>query len=228
MRMKELCPDERPREKMLRHGVKALSNAEIIAILLGSGTEGKNAVDVARDLILSMDGQLSRLSHVSLERLVGQKGIGRTKALSLAAALELGRRTYEEDSISVKDTLTTPEAVFRLMLPLLRHLDHEECWVLFLNRAHLLIGKELLTSGSGDSTILDPQQILRKAIEKQAYGLILVHNHPSGSPLPGQADIRETERLKKAAGVMGFELLDHVIISDSAYFSFADEALVRL
>ena len=228
MRMMDLCPDERPREKMLRKGAKALSNAELVAILLGSGTGGKNAVDVARDLLLSVEGRLVRLSHVSLEKLIAQKGIGRTKALSVAAALELGRRTYEEENSYDHNTLTTPEAVFRLMLPQLRHLDHEECWVLFMNRARLLIGKEMMTSGSGDATVLDPQQIIRKAIEKQAYGLILVHNHPSGSPMPGRADLRETERLKKAAALMGMELLDHVIIADNAYFSFADEKVTRM
>ena len=226
--MLDLCPDERPREKMLQRGVKALTNAELIAILLGSGTGGKNAVDVARELLFSVEGKLTRLSRVSLDKLIRQKGIGRAKALSVAAALELGRRTYEEEDLPARHPLTHPEEVVRLMLPKVRHLDHEECWALFLNPKQLLIGKEMMTSGGGGATVVDTQQIIRKAIEKQARGVILVHNHPSGSPIPGEADVQETERLRKALSYMGMQLLDHVIISDGGWFSFADEKEVRM
>ena len=223
MRIKDLCPDERPREKMRLRGAKALSNAELLAILLGSGTGGKSVVDVAQELMVTASGKLTLLSAMPLERLVAQKGVGEVRAITVAAALELGRRAFEESAIADKCSITSPEMVFQLMLPVLKNLDHEECWALFLNKANFLLGKEMITSGSLESTLVDAARILRRAIEKQSTYVILVHNHPSGSPLPGQADIRQTECVKNALSSVGISLMDHVVVAEDSFFSFSEE-----
>lgn len=223
MRIKDLCPDERPREKLRLRGAKALSNAELLAILLGSGTGGKNVLEVAQELMKSAGGRLNLLGAMPLERLITQKGVGEVRAITLAAALELGRRTFEESALADKRSLTSPEMVFQLMLPTLKNLDHEECWALFLNKANFLISKEMITSGSLESTLVDTSRILKRAIEKQSCYVILVHNHPSGSPLPGPADIHQTECVKKALASVGISLMDHVVVAEDSFFSFSEE-----
>ena len=228
MRIKDWCVSERPREKMMAHGARSLSNAELLAILIGSGTGGKNVMDVAQELLAQAEGRLVLLSAMPMERLQGQKGLGRVRAVTIQAALELGRRAFEEMALLDKHSITSPELVFRLMLPSLKNLDHEECWVLFLNRANFLIGKELISSGSLESTPLDSQKILRRGIEKQCRHIILVHNHPSGQPRPGEADIRQTDRLRKALALMGITLMDHIVVAEDAFYSFAEERVGRL
>lgn len=223
MRIKDLCPDERPREKLRLRGAKALSNAELLAILLGSGTGGKSVLEVAQELMKTAGGRLNLLGAMPLERLITQKGVGEVRAITLAAALELGRRTFEESAIADKRSLTSPEMVFRLMLPTLKNLDHEECWALFLNKANFLISKEMITSGSLESTLVDTARILKRAIEKQSCHVILVHNHPSGSPLPGPADIHQTECVKRALSSVGISLMDHVVVAEDSFFSFSEE-----
>ena len=223
MKILDMCPDERPREKLRLRGAKALSNADLLAILLGSGTGGRSVIDVAQELMVSAGGRLSLLGAMPLERLVSHKGVGEARAVTIAAALELGRRSFEELSVVDKRAITSPELVFQLMLPHLKNLDHEECWILFLNRANFLIGKEMITSGSLESTLIDTGRILRKAIEKQCSYVILVHNHPSGSPRPGQADIYQTEVLRKALSAVGIHLADHVVIAEDTFYSFNEE-----
>ena len=223
MRIKDLCPDERPREKLRRRGAKALSNAELLAILLGSGTGGKNVTEVAQELMVNAGGRLTLLGAMPLERLMAHKGLGEVRAITIAAALELGRRTFEEEAVIDRRSITSPQLVYRLMLPCLKNLDHEECWGLFLNRSNFLISKEMITSGSLESTLIDSGRILRKAIEKQCSGVILVHNHPSGSPQPGQADIHQTEVLRRALEAVGIRLTDHVVIANNAYYSFSED-----
>ncbi len=228
MRIKELCPEERPREKMRLKGVKALSNAELLAILLGSGTGGKSVVDIAQEVMVSAGGRLALLAAMPLEKLVAVKGIGEARAITIAAALELGRRSFEEMSVIDKRAITAPELVYQLMLPVMKNLDHEECWVLMLNRAGFLLAKEMVTSGSMESTLIDTGRILKRAIEKQCSHVILVHNHPSGSPVPGEADIRQTEQLRKALSAVEIRLMDHVVVAEDSFFSFADERVGRL
>ena len=227
MKILDMCPDERPREKMRLRGAKALSNADLLAILLGSGTEGRNVMEIAQELMVSAGGRLSLLSVMPLERLVSHKGVGEARAITIAAALELGRRSFEELSVVDKRAITSPDLVFQLMLPHLKNLDHEECWALYLNRANYLIGKEMITSGSLESTLVDTGRILKKAIEKQCSYVILVHNHPSGSPRPGQADIYQTEVLRKALSAVGIHLADHVVIAEDAFYSFNEERIGR-
>ena len=227
MKIKDLCEDERPREKMLDKGADTLSNTELLAILLRTGTEKMNVIDVARELLKSGENKLNEIATMSVEVLCRINGIGPSKAVTLAAAFELGRRCAAEKAIDIRTAITSPKTVFRMMLPILRGLDHEECWILFLNRANYLISKEKLSSGGLDSTILDCRHILKKALEKKASGIIIVHNHPSGSALPGSADIQSTRQLDRALKACDISLLDHVVIAQDNYYSFADEELVQ-
>lgn len=225
MRLKELCADEMPREKLLTKGSGALSNTELLAILLRVGRNGKNVIDVARELLLSGGGSIEALAGMSIERLCTIAGIGPSKAVTIAAAFELGRRANSESSLASTHTLTSPKAVFRLMNTHMRHLCHEECWILLLNKNNRLISKECISVGGQDSTIIDNRIIIRKAIDKKAAAIILVHNHPSGNAMPSVPDIRQTESLNKALKTCDLSLLDHIIIAKDSYYSFADEEL---
>lgn len=227
MKIKELCMDERPREKMQEKGADSLSNAELLAIMLRTGTGRMNAVDVARELLKSAGGKLNEVAGMSISRLCETSGIGPGKAVTIAAAFELGRRCAAEPVIESHTSISSPKTVFRLMLPHMRGLDHEECWVLYLNRANYLISKERISSGGHDSTTLDSRMIARKAMERKACGIIITHNHPSGSAMPGNADIQATRQLEKALKICDISLLDHVVIAEDSYYSFADEELVR-
>ncbi|MBQ9193216.1 MAG: DNA repair protein RadC [Bacteroidales bacterium] len=224
--MKEWSLDERPREKMLHRGAASLSNAELLAIFIGSGVPGTNAVDVGQELLSSVGGRLSGLYGLPAGKLMEHKGIGEARAVAIAAAMELGRRYMAEES-APGESVHDPEQVFRMMLPVLKGLRHEECWILYLNRANVVTGREKLTTGTAESTLIDSRHVLRRVIEQQAKGVILVHNHPSGSPLPGEADIRETRKLQLALKTFDVLLLDHVIIADGAYYSFEGERVVR-
>ena len=227
MKIKELFLDERPRERLLKKGAESLSNAELLAILLRTGTHDKNAVELARSLIGESEGHLGGLALMSIDKLLGMSGIGPTKAATLTAAFELGRRCAQENITIHKQAVCTPEVAYRIMIPHMRDLDHEECWVLYLNRSNHLIGKEMMTSGGLDSTIIDCKMIVRKALEKKASGLILAHNHPSGSALPGTADITQTMALKKALATCDISLLDPIVVARDSYYSFADEHLTE-
>ena len=227
MRLKEMCADEMPREKMLNKGPDALSNTELLAILLRTGRDGKNVIDMARELLLSGNGALSGLAEMSIDRLCEISGIGPGKAVAIAAAFELGRRASVEGNTRNAKVLSSPRNVFRQMNPIMRDLDHEECWILLLNKTNRLISKERMSSGSLDSTIMDSKGIIRKAIDKKASSVILVHNHPSGSALPSTSDISQTRSLSKALKICDLSLVDHVIIARNSYYSFADEELVN-
>lgn len=226
MRMKELCLDDRPREKMLDKGAVALSNAELLAILLRTGTGTMNVVEVARELLRTAEGRLNGVAAMTPEKLCAVKGIGLSKAVTVAAAFELGRRSALEEVVPNRTPVSSPRTVYHMMLPVLRGLDHEECWALYLNRANYLLGKERMSVGGMDSTVMDCKAILRRALERKASGVILVHNHPSGSAMPGKADITQTSLLKKALQSCDIQLTDHVVIAEDSWYSFADEQLV--
>ena len=228
MKIAELDRSERPREKLRRLGARYLTNAELVAVLLRTGTGGVNALEAAQGLLFAAGWHLPTLEAASVETLCRQKGVGIDKALILQAAFELGRRTAGERDLPDGRYLAAPEAVYRLMLPRLRSLDHEECWALYLNNAGRLLADEKVTSGSQDATIIDPRSVTRRALEHRARSVILVHNHPSGSPLPGENDIRETRALKQALNTFRIDLKDHVIVAGDSYFSFADERVVRM
>lgn len=221
--MKELCEDDRPREKMMRSGAVSLSNAELLAILLRTGTGKMNVLEVAREILREADGRLSEVAGMSVERLCHVDGIGPGKAVSVAAAFELGKRVAAEDGVEKMPQMDSPRRVYMNMLPQLRDIRHEECWVLFLNHANRLIGKEMVSKGGMDSTAVDKRVILRRVLERKASGIILVHNHPSGSPYPSVEDIRQTKELGKALASCDLHLVDHVIIAGRTYYSFSDE-----
>ena len=228
MKMKDYVIGEKPREKLRLRGAKSLSNAELLAILLGSGTGGKNVLEVSQELMVSAGGRLTLLGAMPLEQLMQQKGVGEVWAIGIAAALELGRRCFEEMSMVDKRAVTSPELVYRVMIPVMKHLDHEESWALYLNRNNYLIGKEMITVGRMETTLIDTRRIVRKAIEKQCSQVVLVHNHPSGQALPSQADIRQTDILRKALAAVEIGLMDHIIVCEDSFFSFSEEKLVKM
>ena len=226
MKLKDWCAEDRPREKLLRSGAKVLTNAELLAIFISSGTKGVNAVDAAQELLSSAGGRLTELCKRTPKELTKQRSVGPARAVAIAAALELGRR-YLAEAAMRKPTVHDPGDVVDMMLPLLKGLDHEECWALYLNRANVVTGRDKLTSGTSDCTLIDPRQVVRRALDEQAKGVILVHNHPSGSPMPGETDIKATRQLQLALRTFDVKLFDHVIIADGAYYSFQDERVCK-
>lgn len=223
MKIKELGMDDRPREKMAEKGLGALSNAELIATMVRTGSRKDNAVDISRMLLRSAGDSLVTLSGMSVKQMCRTAGIGPGKAASVVAAFELGRRCAVESSTIDKVSITDPAMIYRHMLHLMKGLAHEECWVIYLNRANYILGKERLSSGGTSSTVIDVKMIIKNAIEMLASGIILVHNHPSGNPQPGACDIKQTGILKKAAETFDISLLDHIIIADDRFYSFAEE-----
>lgn len=221
MKIKDLCEDERPREKLLEYGAGTLSKAELLAIIFRTGSGGKNAVELAQEVMRASEGSLTSLSSMSAERLCAIDGIGSGKAATLIAALELGKRFMGEVP-DMESRITSPRKVFELMYPLMKGLKHEECWAIYLNRSNRVIRKERLSSGGMYETAVDTRILSRKALERSASGIILLHNHPSGDPTPGKADEKMTLSLRNALKTFDISLMDHVIISDGAYYSFAD------
>lgn len=226
MRIKELCEDERPREKMLEKGAAALSKAELLAIMIRTGTGRKNAIEIAHELLREADGSLTAASSMSIERLCSIEGLGPSKAVTIMSALELGKRFMEEAS-AVMDSpqVTSPQKVFEIMLPSMKGKTHEECWIIYLNRSNRIIGKERISSGGITETTVDNRVLVRRALEKNACSVILVHNHPSGDPTPGKADISATISLRNALRTCDISLVDHVVVSDDRFYSFADEQI---
>lgn len=227
MKIKELYRDERPRERLLKNGAESLSNVELLAIMLRTGTRKMNALELARTLLGDSEGRIGGIAAMSIDKLKLLPGIGPAKAATLAAAFELGRRCADERPAKARKSISSPRDVYRLMIPHMKTLDHEECWVLFLNRANHLIGKERMTSGGLESTLIDTKMIIRKALEKKASSVILSHNHPSGNPMPGTADITQTRQLKKGLDTCDISLIDHVVIAEGSFYSFADEELME-
>ena len=226
MKMRDLCAEERPREKMIERGATSLTNVELLAILLRTGTGKRNAVEVAQDMLKRADWRLDGLSAMSVDALCETDGVGIGKAVSVAAAFELGRRWFSEQSDVRKRKIATPKDVFRMMYPLVRDLEYEECWAIYLNNSNLCLGKERLSVGGMESTVLDSKILLRHACEKKASGVILVHNHPSGNAMPSVADINRTRSLRNALKACEISLVDHVVIGSGSYYSFSDERLV--
>ena len=227
MKISEMCEAERPREKMLSRGAASLSTGELLAVLLRSGTAGRSALELAQMLLKAADGSIVTLSEMSRREICSIPGIKAGKATSVIAALELGRRFLEEKSTVVKKPVVHSRMIFEMMLPRLKGIRHEECWVLLLNNANYVLAREKTAVGGGNSTTIDIPRILRLALDNNASGLILVHNHPSGSPRPSNADILYTENLKKAATPFGISLLDHVVVCDDCFYSFADDMLYK-
>ena len=223
--LKSWAVQERPREKVLANGIQQLTDAELLAILMGSGTRNTTAVELARHILARVDHNLHELGRQSISDLQKIKGIGPAKAISVMAAMELGRRrsgTRHLEKVSIKSS----ETVFGLFHPLLGDLEHEEFWLLMLNRANRVIGRCKVSQGGLSGTVIDTRIILKKALDMLASSIIVCHNHPSGNIQPSDADVKITEKLKKAAGILEIKLLDHIIIANKSYFSFADEGLI--
>ncbi len=214
--------DERPREKMNAAGAGSLNDSELLAVIINSGTKDKSAVDVARNLLSTAGNSLRNLSQLSIEQLCTIPGIGKAKASKILAAFALASRVQSESAQSMP-TIYSAKDVVRILGPLVRDLKHEECWVLYLNKGNKLIGKERLSIGGIAATIIDARIIIKKAVEKLASSIIIVHNHPSGNPRPGDMDRRQTRHLKEAASILDIALLDHVIIAGNQFYSFSEE-----
>lgn len=225
MKITDLNPDDRPREKLIEKGPDCLSSAELMAIVMGNGLGGLNAVDLARELIKKANGNLSSLYSMSFEKIQRVKGIGQAKAARIKAALELGRRVFIEKSSVKRVSLLTSSETYKIMQPLMRGLTHEECWVLFINKYGYLIGKEKVSIGGSSATIVDTDMVVEKALEKEASALILVHNHPSGNPCPGKEDVAVTISLRQALEHCNVKIYDHIVVCDESYFSFADNSI---
>ncbi|GAL68209.1 RadC family protein [Jejuia pallidilutea] len=217
--------DDQPREKLLYKGKSALSDAELVAILIGSGNREESAVGLCKRILASVDNNLSELGKLSIKQLMAFKGIGEAKAITIAAALELGRRRRGEEALE-KKRITSSTSVFELMQPVIGELEHEEFWIVYLNNSNKVIQKNQLSKGGITGTLVDVRLVLKTALETGATALILAHNHPSGTLKPSEADKQITQKLKSAALSLDIKVLDHLIITEKAYFSFADEALL--
>ena len=223
--IKNWSQDDQPREKLLYKGKAALSDAELVAILIGSGNREESAVDLCKRILSSTDNNLSALGKLSVKQLTAFKGIGEAKAITIIAALELGRRRRGEEALE-KKKITSSKSVFELMQPVIGELEHEEFWIIYMNNSNKVIQKNQLSKGGITGTLVDVRLVLKSALEVGATGLILAHNHPSGTLKPSEADKQITQKLKHAAQSLDIKVLDHLIITEKAYFSFADESLL--
>ena len=217
--------EDRPREKLVLKGKSSLSDAELLGILIGSGTKAMSAIDIGKLLLQQADNQLNTLARFSIRDLEQVKGIGKAKAITIIAALELGRRRRESLNQN-KPKITSSGDVYELIKPVLMDLNHEEFWIMILNRANYLIRKECISHGGISGTVADPKIIFKKGLDAGGSSLIMVHNHPSGNLQPSEADIKLTRKLKEAGILLELPVLDHLIYSDGGYFSFADEGLL--
>ncbi len=223
--IKNWSQDDQPREKLLYKGKAALSDAELVAILIGSGNRDESAVALCKRILASADNNLSELGKLSIKQLMEFKGIGEAKAISIAAALELGRRRRGEKALE-KNKIASSASVFELMQPIIGELQHEEFWIIYLNNSNKVLQKNQLSKGGITGTLVDVRLVLKNALENGATSIILVHNHPSGTLKPSVADKQLTLKLKTASESLDIKVLDHLIVTEKAYFSFADENLL--
>lgn len=223
--IKNWSQDDQPREKLLYKGKDALSDAELVAILIGSGNRQESAVALCKRILASTDNNLSQLGKLSIKQLMEFKGIGEAKAITIIAALELGRRRRGGEALD-RMKITSSKSVFELMQPVIGELPHEEFWIIYLNNSNKVIHKNQLSKGGITGTLVDTRLVLKTALEVGAVGLILTHNHPSGTLKPSQADKDVTSKLKIAAQSLDIKVLDHLIITEQSYFSFADQSIL--
>ncbi|HEX2975523.1 MAG TPA: DNA repair protein RadC [Bacteroidales bacterium] len=217
--------EDRPREKLLEKGTSSLTDAELLAILINSGTKDKSAVDLGRELLGKVDNNLNNLGKLTISEIRALRGIGPARAVTIAAALELGRRrklAELPDVIQIKCSRDVAD----IFQPLMADLPHEEFWILFLNRSNRVINRMKLSQGGISGTVTDVRMILKKAIECLASGIIVCHNHPSGNLNPSESDTKITLKIKESASLMDIQLLDHLIITEKDYYSFADNGMI--
>jgi DNA repair protein RadC len=219
--IKSWALDDRPREKLIEKGSKSLSDAELLAVLLGSGSRSESAVGLAKRILNYAQNNLTELARLGAEDLMQFKGVGEAKAVVLCSAFELARRRKSE--VVERAKITSAMDVFNQIAPLVSDLNHEEFWVLYLNRANIVLRKEKISSGGVTGTVVDNKIILKKALLNLASSIILVHNHPSGNLNPSIQDKKVTKKMKLACELLEINLLDHLIIAGNSYYSFADE-----
>ena len=223
--IKQWAKDDRPREKLLSIGAENLSDSELLAILIHNGTPNKSAVDLAKEILRLGNNNLDELGTLSIKQFTKVKGIGEAKAITIAAALELGRRR-QAGSLPEKEVFVTSKQVASFLKERLKDYPREVFAVIYLNRANKVISFDIISEGGITGTVADPRVILKSALEKNAVSIILSHNHPSGSLRPSKADESLTERIKLAASFLDIRVLDHVIVSNEGFYSFADDGLM--
>lgn len=223
--IKSWAEDDRPREKLLLKGRAALSDAELLAILLGSGSRNETAVDLAKRVLASVNHNLGQLGRLSVKDLTQFKGIGEAKAISVITALELGKRRRQSEAMVQKEVIGAAGA-FEILQPIIGDLPHEEFWAVFLSASNKVIATQCISKGGLTGTLADVRMIFKEAIMLNSPGVVLAHNHPSGAAKPSHTDKSLTKRLKEAGDLMDIKLLDHLIITEHQYFSFADEGML--
>ena len=216
--------DDKPREKLMLKGKSVLSDAELIAILIGSGSRSESAVELSKRILKSVDNNLNALGKLSIGQLMLFKGIGEAKAISIIAAMELGRRRRTEDAVELTK-VTSSKVIFEIMQPIIGELPHEEFWIIYLNNSNKILAKSQLSKGGITGTLVDVRIVFKSALEIGATSLILCHNHPSGTLVPSDADKHITKKLKIAGDSLEIKVLDHLIITETNYFSFVDEGV---
>jgi DNA repair protein RadC len=217
--------DDRPREKLLLKGRNAITDAELVAILIGSGNREESAVGLSKRLLAAADHNLNRLGKFTVKELCEFKGIGEAKALTIVAALELGRRRRVQEPSELKK-ITSSVSAFELIQPMIGDLQHEEFWIIYLNNSNKVLQTSQLSKGGITGTLVDIRLAFKKALELGAVSLILAHNHPSGTLKPSESDIKLTNKIKKAGESLDITILDHLIVTEKTYFSFADEQMI--
>lgn len=226
LKITDWAEEDRPREKMLLKGILSLSDAELLAILIGSGNKNETAVELSQRILHSVNNNLNSLGKLSIKDLTKQfKGIGEAKAITIAAALELGRRRKITDA-EIQQQIKTSKDVFFIFHPILCDLKHEEVWILLLSRSNKVIKKIQVSKGGISATVVDIRLIIKEALDNLASGLVLVHNHPSGNLNPSEEDNYITNKLKKACALLDLSLIDHIIVSDMGYYSYKDQNLL--
>lgn len=223
--IKNWSDDDKPREKLVHKGRSVLSDAELIAILIRSGSAHESAVELSKRILASVDNNLNELGKLSLQQLMKFKGVGQAKAVSIIAALEMGRRRRGEEGHKITK-ISSSKSVYELLQPKMGELPHEEFWIVYLNNSNKVLFAGQQSKGGITGTLVDVRLVLKQALELGAVALILAHNHPSGTLKPSEADKQVTSKLKTASEALDIKVLDHLIITQKEYFSFADEGLL--
>ena len=225
LNIKSWAEGDRPREKLLLNGRHTLSDAELLAILIRTGIKNNSAVELSKQILHYCNNNLSELSRLNAKELARFKGMGTVKAVTIVAALELGRRRREEEALK-KEVITSSNDIVELIQPQLSDLIHEEFWLILLNRANHIITKICISKGGISGTVVDPRLVFKAAIEHHASGIILCHNHPSGNTKPSNEDLQLTKKLRDAGKNLDINVLDHIIIAGTSFYSFADEGVI--
>ncbi len=225
MSIKFLAEDDRPREKFLLKGKNSLSDAELLAIIMGSGNREDSAVELGRKILSSVGNNWHNLSLLQISDLMKFKGIGKAKSISIATALEIGRRRAAQE-VPEKIQITTSLESYKVLLPYLSDLQTEEFWTVYLNQNNRILGKSKLSSGGINQSVVDLRILFKNALEHLATGIIIAHNHPSGNLKPSSEDLKITKQIAEAGKILNIQLLDHLIITQNSYLSFADENLL--